>query len=247
MDHTRIRSGFVPTSEGRIHYATAGAGDPLVLLPHGVRTSEMYEGIIPILAATSTVFALDRPGTGRSFRPPAFRSIPQLAEILHEAATAAAGRRFAVYGMNGGNKLGAAMAAAHPESVTGFIFAGLTHSIVLSNEARERTLGSHPDVSAFLKSTDPAEDARRQFYQAVTTYDLEATLRSLRVPAAVLEFATQAEDASIGRQGKQLAAEIGAVAHAVIELQPGAPVSLEDRPEDLAAAILALRAAWTTA
>jgi pimeloyl-ACP methyl ester carboxylesterase len=200
----------------------------------------MYRGVIPILAAHTRVFALDPPGTGESFRPRASRSIPQLAETLHMAAVEAAGPRYTLYGMNGGNKLGTAMAAAHPESIDGFIFAGLTHSIVLSNSRRAETLGDHPAVRALLDGPGDGDPYRREFYRAVLAYDLESALRSLTVPLAVLEFATPQEDALIGRQGVGLARELGAAAYSAIELAADSPVSLEDRPADLAAAILDL-------
>lgn len=237
---TSAREGSWEGPEGRIHFRAAGEGDPLVLLPHGGRSSEMYRGVIPILAEHCMLVALDPPGTGESFVPDGPRSIPELAATLHEAATGVAGGRYTLYGMNGGNKLGAAIAAAHPEAIDGFIFAGLSHSIVLSNDRRDTTLGHHPAVRALLQGQDEADSYQRDFYRAVTAYDLEGALRSLRVPVAVLEFATAAEDAQIGRQGAALAAELSAAACSVLELSSDAPVSLEDRPEDLAVAILAL-------
>ncbi|WP_167042155.1 alpha/beta hydrolase [Salinibacterium sp. ZJ454] len=271
---TGVRQGFADTAEGQIRFLTAGQGEPLVLLPHGGRSSRMYRDLAVILAQHYRVIALDPPGTGESFLPDGPRTIPVLAETLHEAAIAVAGPRYTLYGMNGGNKLGAAMSAAHPEAIVGFIFAGLTHSIVLSNQARATTLGGHPSVRTLLRADhgespvqwleqaraatvftrdQPAGQAieeaidrlqairyRRDFYRAVTAYDLEGALRSLRVPLAILEFATAKEDAQIGRQASKLAAELAASAELVLELAPDAAVSLEDRPGDLAAAIVTL-------
>ncbi|WP_173922408.1 alpha/beta fold hydrolase [Agromyces sp. Marseille-P2726] len=232
-----VRDGFVGSHEGQIHFLTAGHGDPLVLLPHGGRSAQMYGGLIPILAQHRRVIALDPPGTGESYLPDGRRSIPELAETLHAAARKVAKSRYTLYGMNGGNKLGAAMAAAHPEAIDGFIFAGLTHSIVLSNSAREVTLGRHPAVRLLLDADNRDDAWRRDFCRAVIDYDLETALRSLTVPLAVLEFATEEEDERIGRQGEALAAELGAAAASVIELSAGDPVSLEDRPDELAYAI----------
>ena len=82
---------------------------------------------------------------------------------------------------------------------------------------------------------------RPHFYREVLAFDLEGALRDLRVPLAVLEFCTAEEDAQIGRQGALVAEELGAVAQSAIELREGAPASLEDRPQDLATEILALR------
>lgn len=272
----RIRQGFTDTNDGQVRFLTAGKGDPLVLLPHGGRSSRMYRRLIPLLAENCQVVALDPPGTGESFLPDGPRTITALAQTLHEAAVAIVGSHYTLYGMNGGNKLGAAISAAHPEAIDGFIFAGFTHSIVLSNTERGTTLGQHPSVRALL--ADHTDDSpsqwmeqaravteftapewsineaidrlqairyRRHFYRAVTAYDLEGALRSLQVPVAVLEFATADEDAHIGRQAPKLAAELAASAQLVIELAPRAPASLEDRPGDLAAAIITLWDALT--
>ncbi|WP_166875338.1 alpha/beta fold hydrolase [Salinibacterium sp. ZJ450] len=274
--HTALRHGFTDTADGQIHFLTAGEGNPLVLLPHGGRSSRMYRELALVLSRHCKVVALDPPGTGESFLPDEPRTIPELAETLHQAAIATAGPLYTLYGMNGGNKLGAAIAAAHPEAIAGFIFAGLTHSIVLSNDGRGTTLGKHPSVKALLSTDDKASSAsqwmeqaraatvfapdkpagqaideaidrlqairyRRHFYRAVTAYDLEGALRSLAVPLAILEFATAKEDAQIGRQASKLAAELAALAELVIELPPDAAVSLEDRPGELAAAIVSLR------
>lgn len=272
-----IRSGFADTAHGQIRYIEAGDGAPLVLLPHGGRSVRMYRPLLPLLAKTRRVIALDPPGSGESYTPTEPWDLPRLAEPLHEAALAVIGGPFALYGMNGGNKLGTALADAHPEAVTAFVMAGLTHSIVLSNQRRAETLGDHPSVQALLgpgerdgvpadwreqaraatsfssdapagRALDDAVDRlqailyRQRFYRAVTAYDMETPLRALRMPIAVLEFATRSEDESIGRQAAVVAAELGTAAHAVIELTTGAPLSLEDRPALLCKTILDLLA-----
>ena len=204
----------------------------------------------------------------------------ELSEMLHEAANTVIDGRYMVYGMNGGNKLGAALAAARPETISGFIFAGFTHSIIPANQRREEFLGGKSSVRDILTGYDEAGTTsdtspkwvrqarmaatfdpsvpfsraigeavdrlqairyRPHFYREVLAFDLEGALRDLRVPLAVLEFCTAEEDAQIGRQGALVAEELGAVAQSAIELREGAPASLEDRPQDLATEILALR------
>ncbi|MDR5701581.1 hypothetical protein [Agromyces aerolatus] len=76
-----------------------------------------------------------------------------------------------------GGKLGAAIAARHPESLTGFVFAGLTHSIVLGIAARAVTLGDHPTVRALLGAEACGDAWRRAFTRAVLAFDLESALR----------------------------------------------------------------------
>lgn len=159
---------YVETSAGRIHALVAGEGAPLVLLPHGGRSSQMYRNVLPLLAEHSRVIALDPPGSGGSYRPSYPMPLQDFAHPLHEAATILAGGRYMLYGMNGGNKLAAAIAASHPDAVTGLIFAGLTHSIVLSNHEREQTLGQHPMVRALVDPARQHEDSlRSQAHDAV--------------------------------------------------------------------------------
>jgi len=249
----------------------AGKGPVLVLLPHSGRSARMYQRLMPLLARKRRIIAFDIPGTGYSATPARAYSIPELANFVTQAIDSIGIGPFALYGMNGGNKIGSALAAAHPERVTAFIFAGLTHSIVLSKTRRERTLGEHPQVQRILGAADGAEVPsdwvdrlgevtaveanstddphdmvglvverlqsllyRQHFYQATIAFDLEEALRRVLSPLFVLEFATQQEDAEIGRQAASIATELNATAHAVIELAPQGLLSLEDRAQDLA-------------
>jgi pimeloyl-ACP methyl ester carboxylesterase len=56
---TIVRHGYTDTGGGHIHFVPAGSGDPLVLLPHGGRSSRIYRAVIPILAERFRVVALD--------------------------------------------------------------------------------------------------------------------------------------------------------------------------------------------
>lgn len=269
----RLKHHYVQTAGGQVHATTMGAGQPLVLIPHGGRSARMYRKLQPALSAHFTVTGIDPPGTGNSYQPAEPVSLDALADDVHLALTMLTDEPALVYGMNGGNKIAASIASRHPDDVAGLIFAGLTHSIVVENSHRQRTLGGHESVTKLLNPAESPEDSwrrqaleafsfpadrstedaldeaadrlraipyRQNFYAAVTTYDLEAALRTLKVPTAVLEFATAKEDAEIGRQGARLAQIIGARADAVLELVVGAPLSLEDRPNDLAETILRL-------
>jgi hypothetical protein len=60
-----------------------------------------------------------------------------------------------VLGIHSGNKIGAALCICKPEQVKRFIFAGMTHSIILDNDARNRAMRS------FYRSPDAAPDPDR--------------------------------------------------------------------------------------
>ena len=62
-------SHYTEVRSHRIHYLEAGEGDPILLL-HGFPTSShLYRNIIPTLAKTHRVIAIDLPGYGLSDKP----------------------------------------------------------------------------------------------------------------------------------------------------------------------------------
>lgn len=75
-------------------------------------------------------------------------------------------------------------------------------------------------------------------YAANFAYDLEAAFRRITVPALVLEIATPQEDRAIGRQGAVVQSLVAGSALATIEDEREGIVTLEDRPDALAAIIL---------
>ncbi len=64
-----LRSGYATVNGVRLHYVTAGAGDPVVLLPGWPRTWWEYHKVIPALATTHRVIAVDIRGMGDSAKP----------------------------------------------------------------------------------------------------------------------------------------------------------------------------------
>lgn len=64
-----IQSRFVDLDTLRLHYLEAGAGEPVLLL-HGWPTSSyLWRNIMPAMAKTNRVIALDLPGFGQSDKP----------------------------------------------------------------------------------------------------------------------------------------------------------------------------------
>lgn len=61
-----VSSGYAPVNGLSMYYATYGSGQPLVLLPGGLGSIEMYATIIPSLAAKNEVIAVDLQGQGRT-------------------------------------------------------------------------------------------------------------------------------------------------------------------------------------
>ncbi len=64
-----ITRAFIRTREGTIHYVTAGAGDPVLLLHQTPRSWDEYRDVIPLLAENFSVIAMDTLGFGDSEKP----------------------------------------------------------------------------------------------------------------------------------------------------------------------------------
>jgi pimeloyl-ACP methyl ester carboxylesterase len=163
-----------------------------------------------------------------------------------------------VFGLHGGNKVGAALAAARPDLVRSFVFAGMSHSIVPDKATRDamflatpavtdvldaaREEQAWPDWEARMPETvelaiDELESFRDRpaFYRAAFEHDLGADLRAIRAPTLVLEIATPKEDREVGRQGPALLATIPDAMLLTLEHEDVYAVTLEDRPEEIAA------------
>jgi len=63
---TAFVSGYAPVNGLKIYYEIHGAGDPLVLLHGGMGSTAMFEHLIPILAASNQVIAIDLQAHGRT-------------------------------------------------------------------------------------------------------------------------------------------------------------------------------------
>src|SRR5262245_61691390 len=68
-EERRVRRAFVDTPDGQIHYVTAGAGRPVLLLHQTPRSWDEYRDVIPILARERRVIAMDTIGYGESYKP----------------------------------------------------------------------------------------------------------------------------------------------------------------------------------
>ena len=67
---TPVSSQFVTVDDLKLHYLSAGSGEDVVLLLHGWPTSShLWRNVMPTLAKTKRVIALDLPGFGRSSKP----------------------------------------------------------------------------------------------------------------------------------------------------------------------------------
>ena len=103
----------------RMHYVTAGKGEPLLLL-HGTPKNHFYwYKLIPRLTAHFTVVAPDLRGFGHSDKPPAEEGYDSLtvAQDLTELMAHLGHASYHIHGEDRGAEYGYVLAAKHPDHV----------------------------------------------------------------------------------------------------------------------------------
>ncbi|MCC7125528.1 MAG: alpha/beta hydrolase [Acidobacteria bacterium] len=114
---TVTRSGYVPVKGGEVYHATYGTGAPLFLLHGGLMTIDNFGPVIPALAATREVIAVEHQGhghTGPLERPMSFDT---MAEDVAAVITALGYDTVDVVGYSMGGTIGLRLALAHPELI----------------------------------------------------------------------------------------------------------------------------------
>jgi len=109
-------------SDVRLHYVTAGDGPPVVLLHGWPQTWYEWRHVIPALAEHHRVIAPDLRGLGDSSRPEGGYDKKTIAGDIWELVDSELGQtRFQLVGHDWGGPTAYALAAAHPEVVTGLV------------------------------------------------------------------------------------------------------------------------------
>jgi pimeloyl-ACP methyl ester carboxylesterase len=154
----KVRCSYVDSGLGQLHCREAGAGPALLLLPQAGRSSRMYLELLSALAAERRVISIDVPGSGRSAPLPSREvSIAEIADAVAEGLGELGVDVADVFGLHGGNKVGAALAANRPELVRRFVFAGMSHSIVPDKASRDAIFLQTPAVTDVLDASAAAD------------------------------------------------------------------------------------------
>ena len=112
VEHHHARAGDVS-----LHYATAGVGEPVVLLHGWPSTWYEWRHVMPLLAHRYRVIAPDLRGLGDSSRPLDGYDKRSIAADLWQLLAAALGlTRWHLVGHDWGGPVAFALAAAHPEA-----------------------------------------------------------------------------------------------------------------------------------
>lgn len=132
-----IERGYVGQAGRQVHFRTAGAGAPIVILHMTPSSSLSWEATIDDLAGRGyRVIAFDTPGFGLSDRLDDEPSIDGWAERIAGAAEALGLRDYFLFGHHTGASVAAAIAARWPERVRKMALWGFAAQ---SEEARARS------------------------------------------------------------------------------------------------------------
>ena len=97
--------GYAQTALGRLHYAEAGSGPPLLLMHASARSHRSFRHMLPLLAPRFRTVAVDLPGFGASAPLPRGTSIEAMAGAIAEFLDACGLGRAHVFGLHTGNKI----------------------------------------------------------------------------------------------------------------------------------------------
>jgi len=112
-----INDRFANVNGVRLHYLTAGKGDPVILLHGYAENSHMWRPLIVELAKTHTVIAPDLRGFGQSSKPANGYDKKTMAQDVHALALSLGYRRATVVGHDIGLMVAYAYAAQYPTEV----------------------------------------------------------------------------------------------------------------------------------
>lgn len=113
-----IESRFATVNGVRLHYLTAGAGEPVLLLHGYAQTSHMWRPLIAELARTRLVIAPDLRGFGASDKPAAGYDKKTLAQDIHALIASLGLGKLALAGHDIGLMVAYAYAAQYPAEVS---------------------------------------------------------------------------------------------------------------------------------
>ena len=121
-----MKRGFAQTPAGQIHYIDEGKGDTLLMLHETPRSIRSYEQMIPHLAKSFRVVAMDTLGFGESDRiPDSFESVTDFARNVVDFMDALGIQSAHVVGDHTGACIGVELAIMAPDRVKRLVLAGL--------------------------------------------------------------------------------------------------------------------------
>lgn len=112
-----VRRDYVDTSWGQLHIATAGSGEPVILLHQTPRSWDEYREVLPMLGRRFRAIAVDTPGMGASDVSPLGHSVVAYARAVLDMLDALGIGSCHLVGHHTGGVIAVEVAARAPERV----------------------------------------------------------------------------------------------------------------------------------
>jgi pimeloyl-ACP methyl ester carboxylesterase len=120
-------NGFTTTNGIQLHYVIGGEGPPLVLLHGWPEIWWMYRKVMPALAESFTVIAVDLRGAGASDKPPTGYDKKNMALDIYGLATNLGYSEINIAGHDIGSMVAFSFAVNHPEATKKVSLLSVTH------------------------------------------------------------------------------------------------------------------------
>ena len=198
---TPTKSGYVPVTGGKVYYASYGEGAPLVLLHGGLMTIEAFGPVLPALAATREVIAIEAQGHGRTGpldRPMSFENMAaDVAAIIRSLGY----DKVDVVGYSMGGTIGLRLALDHPELVNRLVVASAPYAFAGWHDYNQQGMRAlNAGLAEGMKGTplyegfaavnpDPATNFPKLLDQMTymgKDYDYSAEIPNLKVPTQLV-------------------------------------------------------------
>ncbi|MBW2334449.1 MAG: alpha/beta hydrolase [Deltaproteobacteria bacterium] len=122
-----MTKGYADIPEGQVSYRSEGSGQPLLLLHQTPWSFEEYSLMIPILARTHHVIAMETLGYGYSDDPPREYEVEDFARSVVSFLDALNIAKTSIVGHHTGAIIATEVASAYPERVDKLILSGLPY------------------------------------------------------------------------------------------------------------------------
>lgn len=154
-----VRSGFESVDGLEMHYQVHGeAGAPLVLLHGGLMTIEALGPLLPALAASRTVYAVELEGHGRTRDLDRPLSLRQFADDVAGFIARQDLGPVDVVGFSMGGATALGLAAHHPEAVDRLVVISASHQ---PDSIHDSVRAGWPQMNAAMLAGTPMEEAYR--------------------------------------------------------------------------------------
>jgi pimeloyl-ACP methyl ester carboxylesterase len=151
-----VRRAFAEVSDGVVHYAEVGAGDPVLLLHQTPRSWDEYRDVLPLLGRRVRAIAMDTLGFGDSSKPPWPITIERLAGVCAQLLDALGIQRASVVGHHTGGAIALELAASRADRVDRLV---LSSTPLVDEEFRRLRADAGPVVDEVEPSDDGSHAA----------------------------------------------------------------------------------------